>query len=290
MAFRNYNNSEHQDRVERTYKLMIEGQTIGMVNQMKNNYNREREIMPLWTVFDLYNDIVDESDPDTDMPQYVHAWQTAESLYDRYVKDNKIEQIKIADIVGSKYNVEYVHELYPQIVNWDWLPLIGLIHDMGKIMVLPEYGGLEQWQVVGDTFPLGVPYSDACIFHGKGWHKNNKDLCKNIYDNNCGFDNVVFSWGHDEFMASILENSGLCEEAIYLVRYHSFYPWHDKRGYKYLASEYDWKMLPLLKLFQKSDLYSKTRNIPKIEDVKGKYNELVKKYNLENLVVPILSL
>jgi len=39
---------------------------------------------------------------------------------------------------------------------------------------------------------------------------------------------------------------------MYLIRFHSFYPWHTSkkgsgRGYEQFASEYDWKMLPLIK-------------------------------------------
>ena len=37
-------------------------------------------------------------------------------------------------------------------------------------------------------------------------------------------------------------------------------------------------MLPLLKAFQKADLYSKTRIVPDIDLVKSKYNGLVLKY------------
>jgi len=50
-------------------------------------------------------------------------------------------------------------------------------------------------------------------------------------------------------------------EGIYIIRYHSFYAWHNPkngiRAYTHLADEKDWKMLPLLKFFQKCDLYSK---------------------------------
>ena len=49
---------------------------------------------------------------------------------------------------------------------------------------------------------------------------------------------------------------------MYLVRYHSFYPWHTPprghaRGYAAFAGERDWQLLPLLKLFHTADLYSK---------------------------------
>jgi predicted HD phosphohydrolase len=49
------------------------------------------------------NDLIDESDPDTSLPNIVHAFQTAERA----------------------------REEFPE---HDWLHLIGLIHDLGKVM------------------------------------------------------------------------------------------------------------------------------------------------------------
>ena len=37
-------------------------------------------------------------------------------------------------------------------------------------------------------------------------------------------------------------------------------------------------MLPLLKAFQKADLYSKTRDIPSEDKIKNIYNQLLNKY------------
>ena len=33
-------------------------------------------------------------------------------------------------------------QLCPTIQDWSWLPLIGLIHDLGKVTVLKEFGEL----------------------------------------------------------------------------------------------------------------------------------------------------
>lgn len=49
------------------------------------------------------NDLIDESDPDTSMPNIVHAFQAAEQA----------------------------REEFPE---HDWIHLTGLIHDLGKIM------------------------------------------------------------------------------------------------------------------------------------------------------------
>ena len=43
----------------------------------------------------------------------------------------------------------------------EWFHLVGLIHDVGKIMALH---GVPQYCVVGDTFPLGCKFSDKIVF------------------------------------------------------------------------------------------------------------------------------
>lgn len=40
----------------------------------------------------------------------------------------------------------------------------GFIHDLGKILAHPKFGGMPQWCVVGDTFPVGCAFSDRCVY------------------------------------------------------------------------------------------------------------------------------
>ena len=64
--FRNYENSEYQNRVENTYKKMIETQTLDYVIKMKKKYNSFPNIKKtIWEVIDMLETIIDESDPDT---------------------------------------------------------------------------------------------------------------------------------------------------------------------------------------------------------------------------------
>lgn len=79
----------------------------------------------------LLDALVDESDPDTDLPNSVHAFQTAERIR--------------AD--------------HP---DKEWFQLTGLLHDLGKVMAL---WGEPQYFVVGDTFPLGCKFSENIVFH-----------------------------------------------------------------------------------------------------------------------------
>ena len=78
----------------------------------------------------LLDALIDESDPDTDLPNSVHAFQTAERIR--------------ADHPGE-----------------DWFHLTGLIHDLGKVMAL---WGEPQYCVVGDTFPVGCRFSQEIVF------------------------------------------------------------------------------------------------------------------------------
>ncbi len=91
------------------------------------------------------------------------------------------------------------------------------------------------------------------------------------------------SWGHDEYIYAVMKQGSLIDEAgLYVLRYHSFYPWHTPQsgvqGYRELASEKDWHYLPLLKAFQKADLYSKLPELPPRALLEHKYHALLKQY------------
>ena len=299
--FRNY--QDKNIKVENTYKKMLENQNIKYVKNMKNIYFKNiKKKYNIWYLIKKMDDIIDESDPDSELPQIFHAYQTAESIKKRYFYNNKIKNnINIKYLFSNyewnnlpdKYKNNFdntITNFYKNITDWEWLPFIGFIHDLGKIMLLDEFGSLPQWSVVGDTFPVGTLLSSNFVFYDKKYYLDNNDLNTNIYKNYIGFNNVIFSWGHDEYLAKLLEENktNLPKEAIYIIRYHSFYSWHTPRngdrGYTKLANDFDWYMLPLLKLFQKSDLYSKNNNISNISNIKKKYTPLIKKYlNSEEL-------
>ena len=90
----------------------------------------------------------------------------------------------------------------------------------------------------------------------------------------------VFNWGHDEYLAKLLDKFIIF---LKLLHYPSLILFmacskNKKRGYVNLANEYDWYMLPILKAFQKADLYSKNDNIPDFFGIKNIFSKLVIKY------------
>lgn len=80
----------------------------------------------------------------------------------------------------------------------------------------------------------------------------------------------MLSWGHDEYLYEIVKDqSTLPDEALAMIRYHSFYPWHSGGAYKQFMAEKDHKMLEAVKAFNPYDLYSKSDDVPTVESLKA---------------------
>jgi len=73
------------------------------------------------------------------------------------------------------------------------------------------------------------------------------------------------------------ENS-LPEEALYIIRFHSLYLYHDKGEYTKFMSEKDHEMLPVLQEFNRYDLYSKSDILYDIDKSKHYYTGLINKF------------
>jgi len=169
----------------------------------------------------------------------------------------------------------------------EWFHLIGLIHDLGKIMA---FYGEPQWAVVGDTFPVGCKPQPSIVF-GEESFENNPDTYDSrynsklgIYKEGCGIENVIMSWGHDEYLYHVLVNhmakvgTSIPEGGLWAIRFHSCYPWHTGGDYNYLTKPQDEKVMEWVKEFNKFDLYTKSTKVPDIEALKPYYQGLVDKY------------
>nr|AND76215.1 inositol oxygenase 1-like protein [Calotropis procera] len=254
--FRDYDaESERQEGVENFYRMNHVHQTYDFVKRMREEYGKLDKVeMSIWECCELLNEVIDESDPDLDEPQIEHLLQTAEAIR----KD------------------------YP---NEDWLHLTALVHDLGKVLNLPGFGELPQWAVVGDTYPVGCAF-DKSIVHHK-YFKENPDYSNpaynskfGVYSEGCGLDNVLMSWGHDDYMYLVAKenNTTLPSAGLFVIRYHSFYALHRSGAYEYLLNDEDKENLKWLKIFNKYDLYSKSKVRVNVEQVKPYYLSLIEKY------------
>ncbi|HVP31831.1 MAG TPA: inositol oxygenase family protein [Myxococcota bacterium] len=220
-------------------------QTLGFVLAKKAEYlPPRRRRMSVWDAVAALSELVDESDPDLELPQLEHALQTAEALR----ADGK-----------------------PR-----WLVLTGFLHDLGKVLCL---FGEPQWAVVGDTFPVGCAFSPR-IVHAELFAAN-PDVAVpayatplGIYRERCGLDAVHLSWGHDEYLYHVLRDF-LPEEGLAIVRYHSFYAWHREGEYAHLANADDARRLRAVRAFNPYDLYSKRPERPDFAALRPYYEDLV---------------
>ena len=245
--FRDYR-AEARPSVKEFYRLNHRYQTLDFVRQKKQEFltlNRRR--MGIWEAMEFLNTLVDDSDPDTELPQIEHLIQTAEAIR---------------------------HDNHPR-----WFILAGLIHDLGKILCL---FGEPQWAVVGDTFPVGCAFSEKIVF--PEFFADNPDTqvpeyqsACGIYQEHGGLDQVHLSWGHDEYLYHVVRDY-LPAEALAMIRYHSFYAEHRERAYSHLLNEQDEELFTWVRAFNPYDLYTKSDQRPDMAALEPFYRELIAEY------------
>ena len=234
--------------VREFYRLNHNHQTRDFVLGKKREFGtHDRSEMTVWEALEFLNTLVDDSDPDTDLSQIEHNLQTAEAIR---------------------------RDGHPR-----WMQLTGLIHDLGKILCI---WGEPQWAVVGDTFPVGCAWSPAIVFHD--YFRDNPDSKvpeyqteNGVYEPGCGLDKVDMSWGHDEYLYSVLKDK-MPEPALYMIRYHSCYPIHREGAYSHLMNAKDREMFEWVKRFNPYDLYSKGDEKVTVASLKPYYEELIEEY------------
>ena len=74
------------------------------------------------------------------------------------------------------------------------------------------------------------------------------------------------------------KQSSLPVDALYMIRYHSFYPWHREGAYSHLTNAEDQRALEAVRAFNPYDLYSKSDSPAKIADLKPYYQGLIAKF------------
>ncbi|MEX0289419.1 MAG: inositol oxygenase family protein [Flavobacteriaceae bacterium] len=258
-TFRDYEAPDVSAAVKEHYRKMRKNQTLEYVRRMHKKYLTFDKPMGLWEAMLHLNDLIDVSDPDLDLPNVQHLIQSAEAIR----ADNRP----------------------------DWMQLVGLIHDLGKVMFLwgcDEDGTsqAEQWGMVGDVFVVGCKLPDSCVY--PEFNSLNPDMAdkrynssKGIYEEGCGLNRLTLAWGHDEYLYQVLKNhkeNSIPEAGMAMIRFHSFYPWHSGGSYSELLNEEDKQYLEWIRDFNKYDLYTKSNQTYALEDIKEHYAPIAEKY------------
>jgi len=245
--FRNYE-ANARPSVREFYRQNHRHQTYEFAQAKRKEFlGLNRRKMGVWEAMEYLNTLVDDSDPDTDLSQLEHLLQTSEHIR---------------------------ADGHPR-----WFVVAGMVHDLGKMLCL---WGEAQWAVVGDTFPTGCRYSDKIVF--PQFFADNPDSRNpryqtplGVYEKGCGLDQVQISWGHDEYIYHVTKDY-LPEEALYMLRYHSFYPWHREGEYNDLANDHDREMLPWVQKFNLYDLYTKNHAKPDVQALRPYYEDLIAEF------------
>lgn len=246
-SFRDYENNVRAG-VREFYRLNHTYQTFDFVLAKKQEFlTKSRREMGIWEAMQFLNTLVDDSDPDTDLSQIEHLMQASEAIR---------------------------RDGHPR-----WFILTGLIHDLGKVLCL---FGEPQWAVVGDTFPVGCAYSSKVVF--PEFFAENPDVnvpeyqtpC-GVYEQGCGLDRVHLSWGHDEYLYHVVKDF-LPEEALAMIRYHSFYAAHREGEYTHLMNARDRELMDWVRAFNPYDLYSKGHERPDVASLTPYYQDLIAEF------------
>ena len=245
--FRDYD-ADARPSVREFYRLNHRYQTLDFVRRKRAEYlPLKKRQMTVWEALEYLNTLVDDSDPDIDLPQIEHLLQTAEAIR---------------------------RDGHPR-----WFILTGLIHDLGKILCLFDE---PQWAVVGDTFPVGCAFSEKIVFHE--FFADNPDTkvaeystTEGIYEKGCGLGEVTMSWGHDEYLYHVVKDK-LPDPALYMIRYHSFYPAHKEDEYDHLMDDHDREMFDWVRKFNPYDLYTKSSERVDVEELRPFYDELINEF------------
>ncbi|KAJ7447749.1 DUF706-domain-containing protein [Mycena galericulata] len=163
-----------------SHPLPPEKQTVEFNIKMRPNMRKR-----IWEAMEKFNTLIDDSDPDTDLSQIEHLLQTAEAIR----RDGKPDRMQVTgggqwDVVG----VSYEHRFDKP----------GLIFLAGYFVIGCAFSNKT---VLPESF-AGNPDSQDAVYSTE----------YRIYNPNCGLENVMLSWDHDEY------------EGLATIRYHSFYP------------------------------------------------------------------
>lgn len=258
-AFRNYDQGDITAAVKEHYRKMRSRQTYDYVHRMKAKYLTFNKPMHLWEAMTELNKLIDVSDPDLNLPNVQHLVQSAEAMREQGCPD--------------------------------WMQLVGLIHDLGKVMYLwgsDEDGTSqdEQWGLVGDIFVVGAALPDSCVY--PEFNNLNPDMADSrfntatgVYEPHCGLDHLTLAWGHDEYLYQVLshhQHNKIPEQGMVMIRYHSFYPWHTGGSYTELTNQRDQQYMEWVQEFNRYDLYTKCDTIYNLDDIKPYYMPIVEKY------------
>lgn len=105
---------------------------------------------------------------------------------------------------------------------------------------------------------MGCKWSDNIVYRNETFDDNvdidnpKYNTTFGMYNQHCGVENLMMSWGHDEYLYRVLKHNKctLPPEALQIIRFHSFYPWHTAGDYKHFETKSDAKIKQWVNIFK----------------------------------------
>ena len=238
----------------RFYKEQHETQTYEYVLRKIAKYTDSNvTTMSMSRALELMDSFIDPSDPDATNENSIHAYQTAERMRKAHPNNRELQ-------------------------------VTGLIHDLGKVLFS---FGESSIAVVGDTYAVGCEFPKSIVYYNT--MSSNPDTThkvystpNGIYEPGCGIENLILSFGHDEYLYRVLQNNKnhkLSQRYQNMIRFHSFYPWHTGKDYIHLMRPGDDALMQDVLEFNTYDLYSKEdTEFVLTDDIKTYYANLMDEF------------
>ena len=111
----------------------------------------------------------------------------------------------------------------------EWLHLTGLIHSLGHVLLLDDFGAQPAWSVRGESFPVGCKHSPNVPF--SHYFSSNPDRRKKVFNSpsgiykpGCGLENVLLSWSASEYLYTTLitQTHEVPAAAFFVLRCQNF--------------------------------------------------------------------
>jgi len=251
--------------VELFYRLNHARQTVDYVKRQAAQFAPLNcAAMDVWEALDLLNTLREYESAllgtgvcDPDMSLLDHAFQTAEAC-------------RIA---------------FPE---HEWMPIVGLIHGLGKLLAHSSFGGEPQWAVCGESFPVGCRFHPSVV-HSQYFQANPDRrrrayaTATGVYQQGCGLSSICMSWSGAEYLYMVVAKNQtlLPPEALFLIRYQKFAAvLRPGQPYGELLSQFDRNMLPMLEKFREIAKYKRADVPGRLEgdELKPHYDQLLAKY------------
>jgi len=238
------------------YKYMHVNQTHEYVISKKKQYSKLNNcVMSIKKALSFLDTFIDPSDPDIDVPNSIHAYQTAERIRKKHPLNKELQ-------------------------------IIGLIHDLGKILFT---FGEPNWAIVGDTYVTGCKFPKSIVYYDTLKECSDYKMFDKlgVYTERCGLDKLNITFGHDEYLYQVLlqnkDKHRMSEKSMNIIKYHSFYPWHTSGDYHEFMNDEDKKTLEDVIYFNQFDLYSKEDDTNISDEVKEYYNQILDDFFVNDL-------